>query len=119
MADFPTLRTGAAAQYPVTTERSYATEVFRFVDGSEQRCRRHGAMLRRWVVRLDLLDDAELQRLAQFFRDERGSAGSFRFTDPVDGTVYANCSLDSDEVDFGMAGEGRGAAALVIRENRV
>jgi hypothetical protein len=118
MADFPTLRTGAVLQYPAERALEFSTEILRFVDGSEQRFRGFGAPLRRWIVRLDLLDDAELKRLARFFDTAQGALGSFQFTDPRDGAVYANCSLEEDEMTIEFNAEQQGGTVLVIRENR-
>jgi phage-related protein len=118
VASFPTLKTGVVAQYPSDRERQFSTQVFRFLDGSEQRFPGYGAPLRRWVIRLDLLDDAELFDLEAFFASEGGRAGSFSFTDPFDGTAYANCSFDSDELALLYRGQGRGAAVALVKENR-
>ena len=118
MADFPTLKSGAVMQYPAERELRFSTEVLRFVDGSEQRFRGYGAPLRRWIVRLDLLEDVELKRLERFFDASQGALGSFPFTDPWDGTVYANCSLEEDEMAVEFNAEQQAKTALVIRENR-
>lgn len=118
MADFPTLKTGAVLQYPAERALEFSTEVLRFVDGSEQRFRGYGAPLRRWMVRLDLLDDAELKRMETFFEASQGALGSFQFTDPRDGAVYANCSLEEDEMTIEFNAEQQGRTVLVVRENR-
>ena len=60
MANFPALKTGAVAQYPSDRTRRYSTQVLRFLDGSEQRFAGFGAPLKRWLIRLELLDDTEL-----------------------------------------------------------
>lgn len=118
MANFPALKTGAIAQYPSDRQRSFSTQVMRFVDGSEQRFPGYGTPLRRWTIRLDLLDEAELTNLEQFFESEGGRAGSFSFTDPFDGAVYANCSFDGDELALNFAGPQEGKATVVVKENR-
>lgn len=118
MSAFPKLKTGAVAQYPATKGVSRATEVFRFLDGTEQRYRALGAAVRRWVIRLELLDDTELAGLEQFFTTAQGRFGSFSFEDPWDGTVHADCSLEEDELAVELLGEARGRVALVVRENR-
>jgi phage-related protein len=94
MSNFPTLKTGATLQYPAQRATEFSTDVVRFIDGSEQRYRGYQAPLKRWIVQLDLLDETELHVLREFFRTESGAAESFSFTDPWDGTVYPNCSLD-------------------------
>lgn len=115
---FPLLKTGAVAQYPAVKGLDTATEVVRFVDGGEQRYRDFGAALRRWAIRLELLDEAELTAVEEFFTDNQGAFGSFAFTDPWDGTVYPDCSLDQDSLEIVLVGELRGATALSVRENR-
>ncbi len=117
MSAFPKLKTGAVAQYPASRAHTHATEVLRFVDGSEQRFRTRGQAVRRWVIRLDLLDDGEATRLEDFFRTVQGRYGSFSFEDPWDGTVHADCSLESDEFTIEAVGEGRASTSLVVREN--
>ena len=118
MANFPALKTGALAQYPSDRAQNFSTQVFRFLDGSEQRFPAYAAPLRRWVIRLDLLDESELRALEDFFVSEGGRAGMFSFTDPFDSTVYANCSFDADELDLSFAGLQDGATSIVIKENR-
>jgi hypothetical protein len=118
VATFPTLKTGALAQYPSDRQQNFSTQVYRFVDGSEQRFPAFGATLRRWVVRLDLLDEAELTGLQSFFESQGGRAEAFQFTDPFDGHVYSSCSFDSDVLDLTFGGEQSGRAVAVIREKR-
>lgn len=118
MAAFPVLKTGAIAQYPAARARRYSTVVHEFVDGSEQRHGEFGAALRRWVIRLDLLDEAELFRLEEFFLERGGAAESFSFTDPWDGTEYPDCSFEGDEMELVFAEVGSGQAQVVVKENR-
>jgi phage-related protein len=118
MANFPGLKTGAVAQYGSDRSRQFSTEVLRFIDGSEQRFPGYGSSLMRWVIRLDLLDESELEGLEQFFENEGGRAGTFSFTDPWDGTVYANCSFESDDLALQFQGVARGKTQVVVKENR-
>jgi phage-related protein len=118
VATFPTLKTGVVAQYPSNRDRRFSTQILRFVDGSEQRYPGYGAPLRRWVIQFDLLDESELVNLEQFFESEGGRAGSFSFTDPWDGTVYSNCSFDSDVLALEFRTVGDGATSVVVKENR-
>ena len=119
MSDFPTLKTGAVLQYPAQKSIRFATGVLRFMGGSEQRFRDYQAPLRRWTIRLDLLDENELHVLRAFFRAESGAAGTFTFTDPWDGTVYLNCSFENHEMSEEILDEVRGTTALTVQENRV
>jgi phage-related protein len=116
MANFPALKTGAFAQYPSDRTQNFSTQVYRFLDGSEQRFPAYGAALRRWVIRLDLLDEAELTALQDFFVSEGGRAGAFSFTDPFDSTVYENCSFAADELDLTFGGFAEGKTTVTIRQ---
>lgn len=118
MAVFPVLKTGAVAQYPSDRRIESATQVHEFVDGSEQRWALYSAPVRRWLIRLDLLDEAEMFRLEEFFTEQRGEAGEFAFTDPWDGTVYPRCSFESGVMELDFDGPGRGTLELIVRENR-
>ncbi len=118
MSTFPALKTGAVAQYGSDRTTQFSTQVLRFLDGSEQRFPRFGVSLMRWVIRLDLLDEAELETLEHFFEDQGGQSGTFSFTDPWDGTVYGNCSFESDDLSLQFLGVARGKAQVVVKENR-
>jgi hypothetical protein len=118
MSDFPSLRTGALLQYPAQTGLRCSTDVLRFADGSEQRFRDYQTPLRRWVIRLDLLDDGELHVLREFFLTMSGAAGSFTFTDPRDGVKYTNCSFEDATMDGALLDEGKARTVLTVRENR-
>jgi hypothetical protein len=115
---FPTLKTGAIMQYPGKRTLQFRTDVVRFLDGTEQRYRDYHGLLHRWVIRLDLLDESELAAYDQFFVSNQGSFGSFSFTDPWDGTVYANCSLLQDTFGFEVRSEMRGKTTVTVCENR-
>jgi hypothetical protein len=118
MAQFPQLKTGAIAQYPLERWRFSSTRVLRFLDGSEQRLSFYKAPLRRWLIRLDLLDEGELAAIESFVRENGGRAESFAFTDPLDGTVRPNCRLESDEIAFESQGFDRGRVTVAIQERR-
>src|SRR6266536_3044658 len=118
MASFPLLKTGAIAQYPSDRSKQCFTSVFRFVDGAEQRFQTGSSPLREWVIRLDLLDEGELTALEDFFLSQSGRFGSFAFTDPWDNTLYSDCSIDADELDLDFREWSRGAAQVVVKENR-
>ncbi|HEY4363156.1 MAG TPA: DUF2460 domain-containing protein [Bryobacteraceae bacterium] len=118
MANFPVLKTGAIAQYPSDRTRSFSTRVFRFLDGSEQRFPGFGAALRQWTIRLDLLDEAEMEILKEFFGSAEGRAGTFSFTDPFDGTAHVNCSFASDTLAARFEGPMKSATQVIVKENR-
>jgi hypothetical protein len=118
MTDFPRLKTGAVVQYPTGRRLSFSNQVIRFVKGDEQRYRDSESPLRRWIIRLDLLDASELKSLEEFFQSQQGRQGSFTFTDPMDDREYPDCSLETDEFELNQEGEMRGQVALIVRENR-
>jgi Conserved hypothetical protein 2217 (DUF2460) len=118
MATFPQLKTGAVAQYPATKSLRYQNQTIRFLDGSEQRYRDAASPLHQWVIQLNELDESEMAAFEQFFQNNQGRLGSFAFTDPWDGTQYANCSLISDGLDLSSLAEMRGKTSLTVIENR-
>jgi phage-related protein len=118
MADFPRLQTDAVCQYPMRRARSHRTEVVRFGDGSEQRYRDFAAPIRAWAITLALLTEEELRALEVFFWSNQGAAGTFTFTDPLDGVVHENCEFASDTLPVALDETGRGATAIIVRERR-
>ncbi len=118
MSAFPLLKTGAVAQHPATRVIQHSTCVLRFVDGDEQRFRNYAQPLKQWTIRLGLLDDDEMNRLEEFFRSQQGRLGSFSFTDPWDGVVYNECSLERDSLTLNFQDIMRGQTVLVVKENR-
>src|SRR5665811_1030094 len=98
MSAFPLLKTGAVLQYPASQSSGHSTCVLRFVDGSEQRFREQARPLRKWTIRLELLDETEVATLEDFFQSQLGRLGDFAFTDPWDGTTYPSCSLEEDSI---------------------
>ncbi len=117
MFSFPTLRTGAVAQYPASRLIHFSNQTVRFIDGSEQRYRDCARALRRWEIALEQLDDGERTTLETFFRAIQGRAGSFTFIDPWDGTTYTNCSLADDELTLTATDEGQARGRLTVVEN--
>jgi len=105
-------------QYPATRDFRFTNAVLRFMDGSQQVYRESRDALRRWLIRLDLLDEGEIAKLQTFFVAEQGRAGSFSFTDPWDEAEYEDCSLDQDSFEFELLGEMRARTSLIVRQNR-
>jgi hypothetical protein len=114
MAGFPKLKTGAVAQYPITRELRVQNQAVRFVDGSQQRYRDSAGARRRWVIRLELLDEGELAAVEEFFAAQQGQYEAFTFTDPWDGTDYENCRLESEEAVLTSTGEMQGSTTLTV-----
>lgn len=118
MASFPVLKTGAVIQYPAQRTPQFSTQAYRFLDGSEQRFPGFPGALQQWTIRLDLLDEGEMENLREFLLSQEGRAGKFSFTDPWTGTVYPSCSLGADTLSLVFEGPQRGSAQVVVRENR-
>jgi hypothetical protein len=118
MAQFPVLKSGAVMQYPAKASIRFFNHSLRFVDGGEQYYRDYRGPLREWVIRLDLLDEAEMKAIEQFFLEQQGAFGSFSFTDPKDNVTYPDCSLMIDDLAYSMNGERRGKTVVMVRENR-
>ena len=114
---FPPLRTGAIAQYPLARELRQTAEIVTFLDGSEQSYRSMPSARCRWMIRLELLDDAEAARLRAFFEQQKGRWGTFSFTDPWTGIAHTQCSFETDTFPHTQDGEGRNAVQLVINEH--
>jgi len=118
MAVFPKLKTGAAAQYPLSVEAAYETRVANFLDLSEQRFRERPGRVRRWVVDLRLLSHLELEEVERFFDEQRGGFGVFEFEDPTTGSIVTSCRFDQDAISVDERGDFDAAARLVIVEDQ-
>ena len=118
MTTFPSLKTSAVAQYPAVKTLWFRNQTIRFLDGTEQRYRDSAGPLHQWIIRLTELDESEMAAFEQFFQDNQGRLGNFTFTDPWDGTEYANCSLASDELDLSSVAEMNGKTSLTVMEKR-
>jgi hypothetical protein len=115
MAEFPKLKTGARAQYPLTSELSMTTRVLPFLDGAEQRYPVKRAR-RRWVVELEMLDESEAAVVEQFVRTHLETLETFTFTDPWSGTAYTGCVLENAAQLVTALAEGRCRTSVAIAE---
>jgi uncharacterized protein DUF2460 len=118
MPTFPTLKTGAVAQYPATRSLAFQNESLRFVDGTEQRYRDSAGPLHRWEILLDRLDDGEVAAIEEFFLAAQGSFEDFSFADPWDDHLYSHCSLEADGLEVMAMLEMWGITSLSVVENR-
>jgi hypothetical protein len=112
--NFPTLKTGAAAQYPLGYGVRFVTQAVRFMDGSQQKFRLYGTGLRRWTLKLDLLDEQELGAVISFI-EQQGSA-VFAFTDPATGEIASTCVISGQQFGASMKNEMNGQTTVVIEE---
>src|SRR5580704_12532526 len=103
MATFPVLKTGAVAQYPLAFGVRFSTQAVRFMDGSQQKFRLIGVGLRRWTLKLDLLDEQELGAVISFI-EQQGSA-VFAFTDPMTGEIASTCVISGAQFGASMKNE--------------
>ncbi len=115
--EFPRLKTNALAQYPAERHLRRRNRVLEFVDGTEQRFPLGAGTRKRWVLRLSQLDEGEVATLAEFFEEQLVQLGSFSFRDPWDGTVYPDCSFESDALSLRWEDESGAGGHVVIREN--
>jgi hypothetical protein len=118
MANFPTLKTGAVAQYPATVTLRHRNQTVRFVDGVEQRYRDSARPLRRWLLMVDQLDESEASAVEKFLAENQGAFANFGFTDPWTGVHFPNCSIEDDALDISFSGEMHGSTLVTIVENR-
>jgi hypothetical protein len=116
MATFPSLSSGAIAQYPLIFGVSQGTSVIRFIDGSDQRFLVQGRQLRSWQIRVELLTDAEMAQLETFFDSQQGAYSTFTFPDPISGADVPNCRLGSAELTTVYGAPGAGSASLWVVE---
>ena len=118
MTIFPLLKTKAVAQYPATKTVQFHNQALRFVDGTEQRYRDAANPLHCWVIQLSALDETEMAAVDNFFQQTQGQLGTFSFTDPWDGQVYAGCSVQSDQLTIESTAQLRSRTSLTIAEGR-
>ncbi len=113
----PALSTAAMAQYPFERAPAFAVEAVEFLDTSRQVYRDTVSAKRTWMVALEKLDEQEIARLKEFFIEQRGSWGTFSFTDPHNGSVHPNCSFAEDSFPHQQSEEGRHQTRLTIYEH--
>jgi hypothetical protein len=115
---FPILKTGVTVQYPLGLAEGFGTDVLQFMAGDEQRYPTSPAPLRKWAIKLDLLDEAELRSIEAFFVAATGSFGTFIFVDPISGISYPNCFIGEDSLNESFAGELNARLSLVIKQGK-
>jgi hypothetical protein len=93
MASFPVLSSGAITQYPAVLSIGQGVQVIRFLDAAEQRYLVQPRTYRQWQIRLDLLNENEVQALEAFFVAQSGDYSVFDFPDPFSGSSVPNCRL--------------------------
>jgi hypothetical protein len=90
---FPTLSSGAVAQYPLPISYTSPVDIIRFIDAADQRFMARGKTLRAWHLQLSFLNEDELAQIAQFFEALEGQYSLFGFPDPYGGQTVPNCRM--------------------------
>jgi hypothetical protein len=116
MLTFPSLNTGAVAQYPLPVTFAWPVEVIRFIDGSDQRFLTRGNTLRAWHVQLSALSEDEIFAVEQFMEALQGQYSLFNFPDPYSGQPVANCRLGSNTLATEYLGVGLTATDFWVVE---
>jgi phage-related protein len=116
MATFPTLNSGAVTQYPMSVTYGQSVQVIRFLDGSDQRFLNQGRQYRKWQIRLDLLNESEMNQLEAFFLAQQGEYSIFDFPDPLSNQTVSNCRLGTAEITGDFVGVDRGSSTLWVIE---
>jgi hypothetical protein len=93
MLTFPSLNSGAVAQYPLPVSYTSPVLVIRFIDGADQRFVARGKTLRSWHVQLSFLNEDETSQIEKFFELLGGQNESFAFPDPYSGQLVPNCRM--------------------------
>ena len=90
----------------------FSTQTVEFLDGSRQRYSLQGRYMRNWVIRLDLLDDRELDQFGVFYREAGNEP--FTYTDPATGETPIKCIIWGWEICY--SGERSGQSTFNILE---
>jgi hypothetical protein len=119
VANFPILSSGAVTQYPSPLTTGQAAQVIRFLDGSDQRYLAQGKMLRSWEIRLNLLNEIEVQLIEAFFTSQQGDYSPFVFPDPFTGSNVSNCRLGAAGLVSDYMGVDANATSFWVLETDV
>lgn len=115
MLEFPRLKTGVSAQYPLQRETVVRIRRFTFLDGKQQRFPAK-KFHRRWVLWLSELGEEEAAAIESLAFRHRETGEPFRFEDPITGRVHYPCYLEERAQEQTALGPGRRKSALVIVE---
>ena len=116
MATFPILSTGAVTQYPAVMNSGQGSQVIRFLDGTDQRYLMQARALRQWQIRVDLLNEDEIQQIEAFFAANQGDYSTFVFPDPFTGAPVANCRFGTPQLLTECAGVDASSTAFWVIE---
>jgi hypothetical protein len=113
---FPTLSSGAVAQYGSPAGSVWPAQVVRFLDGADQRFLAASRPLQRWLIDLRLLDESEISAIETFFNSMGGEFSTFTFPDPITGVAVPNCRLGAPELISEYQGVDIAATSLWVVE---
>jgi hypothetical protein len=116
MAMFPHLNTGAVAQYSASVWNRRPARVIYFIDGQDQRYTTSYKALRTWQIRLELLNEDEIDALQAFFLGQMGAYSTFSFYDPFSGQIVPNCRFATESFSASWDGVDVGSTALLVTE---
>lgn len=116
MAKFPTLSSGAVAQYPISVVIGQSVQIIHFLDGSDQRFLNQGRQHRRWQIHLEMLNESEINQLETFFLAQGGEYSLFDFPDPISNQNVPNCRLDAAGLISDFSGVDNGSSILWVIE---
>lgn len=111
MANFPGLKTGAAAQYGCELRVEQPGAAQRFLDGTTRRFA-VARKKRSWRLRLSGLSAQEAERIGGFIAAHLESQDRFTFHDPWDGNDYQECVVG--EGGYRVAAEGEHGYKLEV-----
>jgi hypothetical protein len=106
LSAYPTLSAGVSLMLPWNQGDNYQTDVNDSPSGMRYAYPWFGGGLasfptrglRQWQLSYPMLQDSDLALIEQFFIGVNGQTQSFSFTDPDDGTTYANCRFGQDDL---------------------
>jgi hypothetical protein len=113
---YPSLKTGAAAQYPFRTRQVFRTQTLTFLDGTEQRYSQCSRGLKAWILNYSQLEEAEMQILRDFVSQHTMTNTPFVFVDPQTSIVYQKCRLAQCQLTERWVAEESGTATVGIEE---
>jgi hypothetical protein len=113
---FPTLSSGAVAQYGSPIGSVWPAQIIRFLDGTDQRFLASGRSFRRWLIDLRLLNESEVAAVEAFFTTVGGEYSTFTFPDPVSGIGVPNCRVGAPELISEYQGVDIAATSLWVVE---
>ena len=114
MPTFPSLKTGAVAQYPLKVLEAFRTEEIGFLDGSSHRYSTGGTPLRNWFVSFERLDPRETDVVLGFLA--KHGAEVFSFVDPLTGATIPSCTVRGFEFINTTTDELNDEVSVVIEE---